>query len=131
MSLAGFMSVWLSGALFLLCCHVVTAAPDKHDSCPMAKMSHHCDKAKHQDDSFPAFGKPDLFCVGGCAYLPAVFDKSRKIETIHTQAAPAGKTVSVRFDQPVLTSRAADAPSVYSRLHARKKIFVTNCNFRI
>ena len=78
-SLAGVMAVWLSGVVFLLCCQTTAAAMPDGDSCPMAKMSSHCDKMKQQNADSAVFEAPPVNCLN-CGFLPVVFDKTRKIE---------------------------------------------------
>ena len=128
-SLSGFMSVWLSGIVFLFCCHGVAASPVA-DTCPMAKMSAHCDKAKKQNaDSFVVEPSP-ADCIE-CGYLPVVFDKTRKLEQVQKHAAPAAQLIVVQFDPPVLGIAKPENRSSYTRVTTHENIFIKNCVFRI
>ena len=50
-TLTGFMAIWLSGVVFLLCCHVQNVNAAEMGSCPLAKLGIHCDKAEKNKDS--------------------------------------------------------------------------------
>lgn len=87
--LAAFMAVWLSGFVFLFCCDMTYAAPAE------APAMSHCHKAalKHKGVASVSVSETSIEC---CSILPAVFDKSRKVErTESTEAISA---------EPVLTA---------------------------
>jgi hypothetical protein len=126
-SLTGVLVVWLSGVVFLFCCHPVAAAPD---TCPMAKMSTHCDKAKKQNAASHVIAPAPVDCIQ-CGFLPVVFDKSRKVDLVQKQAPLAAERIAVRFDPLAFTVPAAKIPAFYSRLAVRDSIFIKNCVFRI
>lgn len=129
-SLAGFIAVWLSGFVFLFCCHASLAASHVKDSCPMGKQAHHCDLPMEQaDDATPA-DSIDGVCVTGCGYLPAVFDKARKVD----QPAPVTAPERVAVTPRLITPRPARAPlvTVYrARLADKSRTFISNQVFRI
>lgn len=128
-SLAGFMSVWLSGIVFLFCCHGVSASPAA-ETCPMAKMSSHCDNAKKQNaDSYIVEPSP-ADCIE-CGYLPVVFEKTRKLEQVQKQAARIEKAVAVQLRQPETEDLTEMPRTVFTRVSFPKKIFIKNCVFRI
>lgn len=127
-SLAGVMAVWLSGVVFLFCCHPVAASPV--DSCPMAKMSAHCDKAKKQNNASHFIGPSPVDCIQ-CGYLPVVFDKARKVDQVHKQVTPAAERIAVHFDPLVFVVPAVKASAIYTRVPTRERIFIKNCVFRI
>jgi len=128
-SLAGAISLWLSGVVFLFCCHTVVASPTA-DTCPMAKMSAHCDKAKKQNaDSFIVEPTP-ADCIE-CGYLPVVFDKNRTVGRDQKQAARIEKAIVVQIRQPETEDLTAMPRSVYTRVSFTKKSFIKNCVFRI
>ena len=95
--LAGFMALWLSGFVFLFCCQNKAAAADM-EFCPLAKAGH-CDKGKPVDPSVANVDWPQPPCADCCAFLPVVFDKSRKIEPVQKQLAikPLPAIEVVRF----------------------------------
>ncbi len=130
-SLAGFMSVWLSGVIFLLCCDKINGRSSEPEFCPMAKMSGHCHKAKRQnaDSHFVETAPQD--CVDCCGFLPAIFDKNRKVERDQKQATRIEKVVAVQVKQPVVKNLAVTPRAVYTRVSLQKKSFIKNCVFRI
>ena len=95
--LAGFMALWLSGFVFLFCCQNKAVAADM-EFCPLAKAGH-CDKGKPVDPSVANVDRPQPPCADCCAFLPVVFDKSRKIEPVQKQLAirPLPAIAAVRF----------------------------------
>ncbi|HEX3100402.1 MAG TPA: hypothetical protein VHQ01_01345 [Pyrinomonadaceae bacterium] len=127
-TLAGVMAVWLSGVVFLFCCHTASAAPV--DSCPMAKMSAHCDKGMKQNNASHVVTPSAVDCIQ-CGFLPVVFDKSRKVDQVHKQLTPAIARIAVHFDPLVFAVPAAKAPPLYARVPVRERIFIKNCVFRI
>ena len=128
--LAGFMALWLSGIVFLLCCEM-PGAKAAADSCPMSRMQGHCDKAKKNRPSLVLRNAPDSQEIDCCGFIPAVFDKARKIQKIE----PVAHTeTTVQPGPPVFVSTNSfpQAPITYSsKLYARNKIFIKNCVFRI
>lgn len=127
-TLTGVMAVWLSGIVFLFCCHPVAASPV--DSCPMAKMLAHCNKAKKQNADSHVIEPSPVDCIE-CGFLPVVFDKSRKVEPTQKQIAPVAARIAVRFDPLVLTPITALNRTVYEHVPIPDRVFIKNCVFRI
>lgn len=77
---AGFLAVWLSGIVFLLCCATPAVKAVETESCPLAKKGH-CKKSDGDKKSlrFGNFGSGETG-FDCCGFLPRVFDKVRKIE---------------------------------------------------
>ena len=78
------MSVWLSGVVFLLCCHVQSS--DAAESCPLARMGIHCDKAEKAKDSERITKQTNDDGIDCCAFIPLIFDKTRTADS-HQQLA--------------------------------------------
>lgn len=129
-SLAGFMSVWLSGVVFLFCCQGTAAAAVDSDHCPMAKMSSNCDKAKQQNSKADFVESTVPACVDCCAFLPAVFDKTRKVEPAQEQMAPTAKVAAILFDPPTITVAAFVSQTFQQPAKLAAKIYIQNCVFR-
>ncbi len=127
-TLTGVMAIWLSGIVFLFCCHSAAASPV--DSCPMAKMSAHCDKAKKQNANSPYVESSPVDCIE-CGFLPVVFDKSRRVEPAQKQIAPAAEQLAVRYDPLVFVKIPAENHTVYKRVPVTDRVFIKNCVFRI
>jgi hypothetical protein len=84
--LAGFMSIWLSGIALLLFCQLPARASGS-DYCPLTRAAKsHCDRATQQSKT-ESFSQSTPEAFDCCAFIPAVFDKTRKIDR-HPQ--PAG-----------------------------------------
>jgi hypothetical protein len=129
--LAGFMALWLSGIVFLLCCELPKAEAAPADSCPLARMKGHCDKAKNAPPLLTLSNLPDTGEADCCGFIPAVFDKARKIQKIepvaHTETAVMSAPPAAFAVQNTLRT-----VSVYrSNVANGKRIFIKNCVFRI
>ncbi|PYS98495.1 MAG: hypothetical protein DMF63_15810 [Acidobacteria bacterium] len=88
-TLAGFMSLWISGIALLFFCQMPARAAGA-EFCPLAKVSKgHCDHSskKSKSDLFSQSTPQAFDC---CGFIPAVFDKTRKIER-HKQPASVGE----------------------------------------
>jgi len=127
-TLAGFMAVWLSGVVFLLCCQQMNGAGTDAESCPLAKMSAHCDKA---GPGFSFAESTDETAMDCCGFLPAVFDKARKVEQTQKQFAVAQKPAALKFTLPPVSQNSPTITAFYSRIPDRQTTFVKNCVFRI
>jgi hypothetical protein len=131
-TIAAFMVFWLSGVLFLLCCGTMQSMAAKSEFCPLAaKGQSHCDKGAVKNDS-PVVSKitqsQTLDC---CGFLPAVFDKTRKIEKNQQTTQPADK---IKVDLPgfsYVENSFETVADYHSPFLAQKKIFLKNCIFRI
>jgi hypothetical protein len=131
--IAAFMVFWLSGVLFLFCCGTMQAQARGAEFCPLAaKGQSHCNKAKSGNADLPNFSKQsDNLNFDCCGFLPAVFDKTRKIEKNQQIALPVAK---VKVDSPKLFLVKHDFETVanYRPLVLNQnKIFIKNCIFRI
>ncbi len=131
-SLAGFMAAWLSGIVFLFCCPDMKAAVEA-DSCPLMKMSSsHCDKAATQKNTNDAIEGIKPACFDCCAFLPVVFDKSRKIDVVQKQiVTPSEKVVASKFDFPVISAASFFAAAFKQRVPDRRGTYLVNGVFRI
>jgi hypothetical protein len=100
----------LSGFVFLFCCVAMFGGPMWEASSSMDSMSDHCKKAmaaksaKESDNGFELRGAERFDC---CGFLPAVFDKNRKIDRIDKVETVSSQRISVRFD----IKQAAGRPS--------------------
>lgn len=131
-TIAAFMVFWLSGVLFLLCCGTMQTMAAKSDFCPLAaKGQNHCDKSKVKNDSAVVSKITRSQTLDCCGFLPAVFDKTRKIENIQQATQPVDK---IKIDLPKFSfveNSFETAADYHSPFIAQKKIFIKNCIFRI
>jgi len=127
-SMAAFMAVWLSGVVFLLCCPSMAAASPKA-ACPLAAASDHCKRsAKKDSDVVSRQGLAATFC---CEFLPAVFDKSRKIERAERVSAAVSKPVSIRRLEVAVVVKSSGFIQYSSPLIDQHEIFLRNRVLRI
>lgn len=129
LSVAAFMALWLSGFLFLFCPQM-PAMPAK-EFCPLAKGKSHCDKAKPENDSPLVSRESGSYSFDCCGFLPAVFDKSRKVEKNQKTVHPVAK---IKVDLPKFAFVEKDfiVSGIYnSASFSQNKIFIKNCVFRI
>ncbi len=129
-TIAAFMVFWLSGVLFLFCCGTMQA--QNKEFCPLAaKGQSHCDKAKGTSAApvvSKQTGDQNLDC---CGFLPAVFDKTRKIEKTEQTAPPVAK---IKVDAPrflPVENNFEAATNYRAAILNQNKIFIKNCVFRI
>ncbi len=124
------MAVWLSGFVFLFCCQPIDAKPAA-DSCPLKKMGVHCDMAEKQNTASDVVDRSTEPCVDCCAFLPIVFDKTRKIEQNQKQIAvvPEALTRRPAIIRPANFSHSL--PAIRSRVSNRHGTYLRNCVFRI
>jgi len=127
------MVFWLSGVLFLFCCGTMQAQARDAEFCPLAKKGQsHCHKAKSGNADLPNFSKQsDNLNFDCCGFLPAVFDKTRKIEKNQQVALPVAK---IKVDLPKLFFVKNDFETVANYrplVLSQNKIFIKNCIFRI
>ena len=127
---AGFMAIWLSGAVFLLCCERINGAADSVEICPLAKKSAHCDKAK-KVDPMAATVSTGFNAVGCCDFLPAIFDKVRKIERTQKQVAITPEVIIAPAYKFVAVDHIPHLTAFRSRSEANSKLFIQNCALRI
>lgn len=124
------LAVWLSGFVLLFCCGTMEAKAAETEFCPLAKAEKHCDKtnADGKQTTFLGESSSNFDC---CNFLPAVFDKVRKIEKTEKFAPIADKikVESLRF-LPV-GNNFERAKSYRKSSFYQEKIFIKNCVFRI
>src|SRR5688500_5529333 len=96
---AGLLAVWLSGFVLLFCCGAMKARAGT-ESCPLAKAKSHCDKTNKAEPNAPVFSADSGLRFDCCGFLPAVFDKARKIEK--NQLA-ANVTERLKIERPVFS----------------------------
>src|SRR5437763_16653697 len=99
-SVAAFMAVWLSGFVFIFCCYANSTASHMTEFCPMHTASHHCDGGMEQNDASTAVGRAEAVCFDCCGYLPAVFDKARKVDQPAPVTAPERVALAPRLITP-------------------------------
>jgi len=130
-SLAGFMAVWLSGVVFLFCCPEMKAAAAA-DSCPLMQMSSHCDHAAKKETANDSVDGVRPACFECCAFLPVVFDKSRKIDVVHKQIiAPKKELVLAKFELPAVRLPMPQSTLLKQRAADRHWTYLVNGVFRI
>lgn len=129
-SVAGFMALWLSGAVFLFCCYANSAATHLTEFCPMQTASHHCDGRMQQNDASTAVSRLQGVCFDCCGYLPAVFDKARKVDQSAPVTAPERVAVTPRLITP-RPIRAPRATAYQARLADKSRTFISTQVFRI
>lgn len=128
--MSGLLAAWLSGVVLLLCCGTMES-PAKAEICPLAKAGNHCDKAKAEINSPTFSGESDDFKFDCCAFLPAVFDKVRKLEKTPQTAQVSDK---LKIDLPQFSFAESNfhlAETYHPPLSNQNKIFIKNCVFRI
>lgn len=128
-TMSGLLAVWLSGFVFLLCCGMMET-PANAEICPLAKAGNHCNKAKTETNS-PTFSIQSDLKFDCCGFLPAVFDKARKLEKIQQPAQIPDK---LKIDLPQFSFAESDFQTT-ENYHPpdfnQEKIFIKNCVFRI
>lgn len=128
---AGFLTVWLSGVVFLFCCQMPSAQASSEEikSCPMAKAHHSCAKSKSENKA--ASIEAEQSALECCRMLPLVFDKARKIEKVQNveQAASIVKISEPKF---YLAKKEFTHPKIFNSLVlSRENTHLKNCVFRI
>jgi hypothetical protein len=123
--ISSLLVVWLSGFVFLFCCGT-TEIEAKDNFCPLSKAKKHCDKSEtgSSSDSLRQASNEDFDC---CGFLPAVFDKARKIEKNPATANLSGeiKIESVKFSSVKIENAVAEIyqPPIFYK----EKTFIKNC----
>lgn len=102
----------------------------KTEFCPLAKGKSHCDKSKTDNAAF-SLKQTENEIFDCCGFLPAVFDKARKIEK-NLQTANIGDKVKVERPHFLPVVNNFEIAGVYcSPIYNRERIFIKNCVFRI
>lgn len=128
--LSSLLTVWLSGFVLLFCCGVMEARAEA-DVCPLTKAKSHCDKTAQAKTDAPIFSADSDLRFDCCGFLPAVFDKARKIEKNQQTASIAER---VKIERPLFSFVKDDSPGAnFYRPppFQQKKIFIANRVFRI
>ena len=128
-AMSGLLAVWLSGFVLLFCCGMMKS-PANAEICPLAKTENHCNKAKSESNS-PTFSNESDLKFDCCAFLPAVFDKVRKLEKTPQTAQVSDK---LKIDLPQFSFAESNfhlAETYHPPLSNQNKIFIKNCVFRI
>ena len=129
-SISGFMTVWLSGFVFIFCCYANSTVKMMTESCPMHAASHHCDGMMEQNDASNTVGRVEAVCFDCCGYLPAVFDKARKVDQSVPVTAPERVAITPRPITP-RPIRATLLPAYQARLTDKSRTFISTQVFRI
>lgn len=98
--------------------------------CPLAKSANHCNKTTNDQNEL-SFSGESGFEFDCCNFLPAVFDKVRKVEKNQQLAQIADK---IRVETPqffVIEKEFEIAKNYRSPILANQGIFIKNCVFRI
>ena len=130
-TLAGFMAIWLSGVVFLLCCHVQNTMAAGMESCPLVKLGAHCDKADKEKDSEKVekqSTEPGMDC---CAFIPVLFEKTRTRDSNQQIAIVAPTTVVVKPRLVAVQINFAPAYPYLSTVLIKSDTFLKNRTFRI
>jgi hypothetical protein len=130
--LVGFMTLWLSGIVFILCCHLQNGYVAEGDSCPLVKLGAHCDKdqekAKHPEIITRQSDDQGMDC---CAFIPAFFDKTKTNDN-HRQVAATAPAV-IQTPSIIGITRPSYAPphAYHSPPIPKNDTFLKNRTFRI
>jgi len=127
--ISSLLVVWLSGLVFLFCCGTMEAQA-RGEFCPLAKAKSHCDKSKN-DDSAIVLEQSGNVTFDCCGFLPAVFDKTRKVEK---NQQPANVADKIKIDRPqfFLVKSKYETDGIYHPpILNQEKAFIVNCVFRI
>ncbi len=130
-TLSGFMAIWLSGIVFLLCCEM-PGDDAENARTQMDSMSEHCRRAMSKKNPGHAIELPDYDTFDCCGFLPGIFDKNRKLSRIDQPDADLTLQISARlnvargvnFRQPVIVRSEPYIPD-------RQSTFLKNQVFRI
>ena len=124
------LAVWLSGFVLLFCCGTMEATAAETEFCPLAKAQKHCNKPK-VDENQPTFSGESDSTFDCCNFLPAVFDKVRKLEKIQ-QAAQIVAQIKIERPQIFSIKKDFEISEIYRPpILTNQKIFIKNCVFRI
>ena len=126
MSLSGLLAVWLTGVVFLFCCGKIGAMPDADMG-----MSNDCPMSHTENTGVPFAASSSNDHVDCCGFLPAVFDKTRKVERDQQQVATASGLVVLRYVLPAIASHRATPISTHVRIGPQVDLPITNCVLRI
>ena len=129
-AIAGFLMIWLSGVVFLLCCTEINANTDE-EFCPLARMSADCDNAETKKDSQAVTNQTDEQGMDCCAFLPPLFDKGRTIET-NQKVEDVPPVTAIEGRKPLSVHAPFTSGSFYnSTVRFKNNTFLKNRTFRI
>ena len=126
---SSLLVVWLSGFVLLFCCAAMETRAET-EFCPLAKAKSHCDKTDKAKTGEPTLANVLTSNLDCCGFLPAVFDKTRKIE----KAPQIVGVNQVKIEAPRFSS--AERHFAVAEFYRppefyQKKIFIQNCVYRI
>lgn len=124
------MALWLSGLVFLLCCEMPKAQASV-DDCPLGRMKGHCDKARNTPPLVTLSDMPDTEQADCCGFIPAVFDKARKIQKIEPIAHAETAVTPAPTANFNLPNSIRQKSAYLSNVANGRRTFVKNCAFRI
>lgn len=133
-TLAGFLAVWLSGFVFLFCCVAMYGDRLDAESGLMDSMSDHCKKAmaakstKTSEDVVEISGVDSFDC---CGFIPAVFDKNRKIDRIDQPVVISSQRTGLRFHIIRVENKPSATVKLRPYIPDRQYTFIKNQVFRI
>lgn len=128
---AGFMAIWLSGVVFLVVCNLQMANASGGDHCPLVKLGAHCDKVDKNKNSHVVTDRTNENGMDCCAFIPALFDKSRTIDSNQQVAAVAPIAIVERPKQIAVQPLFTRNCSYHSTILPKGDTFLKNRTFRI
>lgn len=133
-TLAGFMALWLSGFVFLFCAIAMYGEPVNAESASMDGMSEHCKKAmaarsaNNASDVVERAAGDNVDC---CGFLPAAFDRNRKLERSEKAQVVSTQPTAVRFDAAPVVNQRPTFVRFTPHIPDRQYTFIKNRVFRI
>ena len=129
--IAGLLTVWLSGVVFLFCCETSKANASETENCPLSKTNHCNKKLTQEIVSQLASIQTENQRFDCCRFPSQVFDKVRKIEP-NQQSAEVSSIVKPPTPRFFFAERKFSFPKVYhSMILNRGSTHLKNCVFRI
>ena len=138
---SSLLVIWLSGFVLLFCCGAMEVKA-KTVFCPLAEAKSHCDKSEKSekskeakkaetDDSAVYLNKSENEKFDCCGFLPAIFDKARKVEK-NQQPAIIASTAKIQTPKFTFVSQSFKSPTVYQPIiRDRGGAYLKNRVFRI
>ena len=130
-AVAGTMSIWLSGFVFIFCCHMAPPTGPA-DHCPLEKLGVHCDRAEKERNSAKLKADESQQGIDCCAFIPAFFDKTRNVD--NGARFVSGPTATIESKSAALRFQirpAAISGSYRSALIFKNHTFLINRTIRI
>ena len=129
--LAGFMSLWLSGIVFILCCHLQNRYMAEKESCPLVKLGAHCEKGEKAKQPEIITRQGDDQGMDCCAFIPAFFDKTRTNDSNQQVAAAAPPPIPAPSITVITRPNYAPPSAYHSPPILKNETFLKNRTFRI